>query len=262
MIEWLKAILYGIVEGISEWLPISSTGHLIILEKFVPLRITPEFRVFFLVVIQLGAVLAAALYFSKYIFSRSLRDNAALLVKILISCVPAGVVGVLFDDWIDAHFYNYVMVSIMLALFGAVFLIVDRGGGKGKGMDEISHMDAAVIGVFQLISAVFPGVSRSGSTIIGGVARGLSRQAAAEYTFIMAIPVMLGASVLKLLKLDIVPSANELSILAIGSLSAFVVSLAVIGSLIKFVRRHSFKVFGYYRIVFGVTLLFLFMLNS
>lgn len=257
MIEWLKAVIYGIVEGISEWLPVSSTGHLIVLERVLPLDISSEFRTFFLVVIQLGAVLAALLYFAKYILSKGLRSNAALLLKIVISCAPAALIGVLFDDWIDAHFYNYIVVSIMLVLFGIVFLVIDRGGGEGKGIDEISISDAAVIGVFQAVSAVFPGVSRSGSTIIGGLIRGLSRRTSAEYTFIMSIPVMMGASLLKLIKLKAVPTASELSLLAVGSAVAFVVSLLAIDMLMKFVRRHSFKIFGYYRILLGALVIFL-----
>ncbi|MDO4754582.1 MAG: undecaprenyl-diphosphate phosphatase, partial [Bacillota bacterium] len=205
MIEWLKAFVYGLVEGISEWLPISSTGHLIILEQYFPLQISAGFRSFFLVAIQLGAVMAALLYFSKFLLSRSLRGNLTLLGKIVVSCVPAAAVGILFDDWIDAHFYHYTVVSLMLILFGIVFLYVDESKGSEKSLDEIGYKDAFVIGIFQLISAVFPGVSRSGATIIGGLRCGLSRKVAAEYTFIMSIPVMLGAGLLKLIKLKEVP---------------------------------------------------------
>lgn len=262
MIEWLKALVYGIVEGITEWLPVSSTGHLILLEDYLPLGIGDGFRTFFLVVIQLGAVLAAMVYFAKYILSRSLRQNADLLVKVLISCVPAAIIGVLFDDLIDAYFYNNLVVSLMLILFGVVFLVVDRGEEGGKDdMASISCLDAAIIGVYQLIAAVFPGVSRSGSTIIGGLTRGLSRKTAAEYTFIMAIPVMLGASLLKLFKLKEAPSAAEWTLLGIGSLTAFLVSLWVISSLIRYVKKNSFRVFGIYRIALGIAVLSLFFLR-
>lgn len=259
MLEWIKALIYGIVEGISEWLPISSTGHLIILEEFIPLQMTPAFKSFFLVAIQLGAVLAAAVYFAKFIFGRSLRQNGRLLLLIVVSCIPAAVIGILFDDWFEEHFYNYICVSIMLALFGVIFIVTDRGDGAGKGIDDISIKDAAIIGVYQLVSAVFPGVSRSGATILGGLSRGLSRKSAAEYTFIMAIPVMAGASLLKLLKLEAAPSHSELTFLLIGAISAFIISLVVIDGLIKYVRSRSFKVFGIYRIVLAAIMLLVFL---
>ncbi len=261
MSEFVKAILYGIIEGITEWLPISSTGHMILFEEFVKLEISDEFYNFFLVAIQLGAVLAAAIYFAKFILGRSFRDNVSLLFKIIVSCIPAGIVGFLMDDWIDAHFYNYVVVSLMLIIFGIVFLLVDKERNSvGRGIQEISYTDAIYIGFFQMLSAVFPGTSRSGATIIGGLVRGLSRQAAAEYTFIMAIPVMFGASLLKLLKLEVAPTGYELSVLGIGSLTAFVVSILCINLLLKYIKTKSFKVFGYYRIALGLlVLLYMFM---
>lgn len=260
MTEWLKAWIYGLVEGISEWLPVSSTGHLIILERYLPLEIGAGFRSFFLVAIQLGAVLAALLYFARLILSKSLNENAVLLGKILISCLPAALVGILFDDWIDAHFYHYAVVSLMLVLFGIVFLFVDENPGSGKTLGEINYRDAFVIGIFQLVSAVFPGVSRSGATIIGGLKCGLSRKTAAEYTFIMSIPVMLGASLLKMVKLKEMPTGSEIGILLIGASTAFAVSLFVIRGLIEFVQKHSFRVFGYYRIVLGILVLMTFLL--
>lgn len=259
MTEWLKALIYGLVEGISEWLPISSTGHLIILEQYIPLEIGVGFRSFFLVAIQLGAVLAALLYFSRFLLSQSLKSNTALLFKIMISCLPAALVGILFDDWIDAHFYHYIVVSCMLVIFGIAFLFVDESTNCGKTIGEISYRDAFIIGIYQLVSAVFPGVSRSGATIIGGLRCGLSRKVAAEYTFIMSIPVMLGASLLKLVKLKEIPTSSEIKVLLIGAITAFGVSLLVIRTLIKFVQKHSFKVFGYYRIVLGVLIMLTFL---
>lgn len=260
MMEWLKALLYGFVEGISEWLPISSTGHLIILERLVPLEISISFRSFFLVAIQLGAVLAALLYFSRFLLSQSLKSNWMLLIKILISCLPAAVVGIFFDDLIDAYFYHYTVVSLMLVLFGIVFLYVDASPNSGKTLEEIGYADAFVIGLFQLVSAVFPGVSRSGATIIGGMKRGLSRKVAAEYTFIMSIPVMLGAGLLKLVKLKETPTGSEMQILLIGAITAFVISLFTIRTLIRFVQKNSFKVFGYYRILLGLLIMLTFLI--
>ncbi len=253
MMEWIKALLYGIIEGITEWLPISSTGHMILFEEFVKLDMSDGFYSFFLVAIQLGAVLAAALYFAKFILGQTLKENGVLLLKIVISCIPAGVIGILIDDWIDAHFYNYIVVSIMLIVFGVVFLLVDKNEKtEGKRLAEISYTDALYIGFFQLLSAVFPGTSRSGATIIGGLLRGLSRKTAAEYTFIMSIPVMFGASFIKLLKLEAAPTAQEAGLLAVGAISAFVLSIFCINGLLKYIKTKSFKVFGYYRIALGL----------
>lgn len=260
MMEWLKSLIYGLVEGISEWLPISSTGHLIILERFIPLEISSSFRPFFLVAIQLGAVLAALLYFSRFLLSQSLKSNWMLLIKILISCLPAAVVGLFFDDFIDAYFYHYAVVSLMLVLFGVVFLYVDESPNSRKTLEQIGYGDAFVIGLFQLLSAVFPGVSRSGATIIGGLKRGLSRKVAAEYTFIMSIPVMLGASLLKLIKLEETPTESEIQILLIGAITAFVISLLTIRALIRFVQKNSFRIFGYYRIILGLLIMLTFLI--
>lgn len=252
MMDAIKALIYGVVEGITEWLPVSSTGHLILLERSLPLPLSERFGQFFMVAIQLGAVLAALLYFAKFLLSQSRSQNFRLFLLICVSCLPAAFVGILFDDLIDAYFYNHFVVSVMLVLFGIVFLLVDQNDGTGKGMDSISFTDAAVIGVYQLLSAVFPGVSRSGATIIGGLRRGLSRKAAAEYTFLMAIPVMFGAGLLKLFKLKEMPDSNEFMLLAIGAVSAFLISLLVIRVLLRYVKNRSFRIFAYYRILLAV----------
>lgn len=261
MTEWIKALVYGLVEGITEWLPVSSTGHLILLERFFALEMSDSFRSFYLVAIQIGASLASLAYFAKFLLSRSLAFNRSLLMKMAVSSIPAAIVGVFFDDLIDAYFYNTLTVSVMLILFGIVFLFVDAPSDRGKSLAEIRYRDAAVIGIFQLIAAVFPGVSRSGATIIGGLKCGLSRKTAAEYTFIMAIPVMLGAGFLKMLKLKEMPTGDEIRILLIGAVTAFAVSVFVIRGLIRFVQKHSFKGFGYYRILLGIGIFLTFLVS-
>lgn len=261
MIEILKAILLGIVEGITEWLPISSTGHMILVEEFVKLQVSEQFKSFFFVAIQLGAVLAVVVYFAGYLLSRPFRSNLGLLGKIFVACLPAAIVGILFDDYIDALFYNYITVSIMLILFGIVLMLIDRDGEDkiDPGLDRITYQDSLVIGLFQLIAAVFPGTSRSGATIAGGLLRGLSRKTAAEFTFLMSVPVMAGASMLKLLKMDMAPTSAELAILCSGSVVAFLVSLASIRFLMHFVKTRGMRVFGYYRIALGVIVITYFL---
>lgn len=264
MIEILKAVLLGIVEGITEWLPISSTGHMILVEEFVKLQVTPQFKSFFFVAIQLGAVLAVVVYFAKSVLSRPFRSNLDLLFKIGVACLPAAVVGILFDDYIDALFYNYITVAIMLILFGIILMVVDKGGEDKNDSDlsTVTYMDSLVIGLFQLIAAIFPGTSRSGATIAGGLIRGLSRKTAAEFTFLMSVPVMAGASLLKLVKMGISPSSAELMILLSGSLVAFLVSLASISFLMQFVKKKGMHVFGYYRIALGILVLAYFIGGS
>ena len=276
MLNLIKAVLFGIIEGITEWLPVSSTGHMILLNEFVKMDVSEEFWEMFLVVIQLGAILAVVILFWNKIFpfdfSKKARDEHkvmrkdiwALWGKILIACVPAAIVGVLFDDVFDALFYNGVCVSIALIVFGIGFIIIENKN-KGKepkinSLEEIDIKTALLIGVFQLIAAIFPGTSRSGSTILGGLMIGVSRTVAAEFTFFLAIPVMFGASLLKIVKFGLAFSSAELAILLVGTVVAFVVSILIIKFLLGYIRKHDFKIFGWYRIVLGVIVLLYFAL--
>lgn len=273
IIEFLKAVLFGIVEGVTEWLPISSTGHMIILDELIKLDVSAEFLSMFLVVIQLGAILAVVLLYWERLFPFSLKEKPFVKIdifqmwlKIVVSCLPAAVVGILFEEQLDAWFYNYQTVAVMLILFGVAFLwIENRNGGKPAGVNsvgEITWQTAFWIGMFQLIAAVFPGTSRSGATILGGIMLGLSRTVAAEYTFFLAVPVMFGASLLKIVKFGFAFSVPELMILLVGMTVAFVTSLVVIRFLMGYIRRHDFKVFGWYRIVLGIVVLAFFILFS
>ena len=270
MIEIIKAIFFGIVEGITEWLPISSTGHMIILDEFIKLNVREEFWNLFLVVIQLGAILAVVLLFWNQIFPLNLKDKKEpvwkkdillLWVKILVACVPAGIVGVLFGDLLDKYLYNFPCVAMALIVFGILFIIVEKQK-KGKtfritSIDQLDYKTVLWIGVFQLIAAVFPGTSRSGATIIGALLLGVSRVVAAEFTFYLAIPVMFGASLLKIVKFGFAFSGIELAILAVGTLVAFIVSVIVIRFLMDYIKKHDFQVFGWYRIVLGVLVIIL-----
>ena len=279
IIEILKAVLFGIVEGVTEWLPISSTGHMILLNEFVKLNVTEEFWNLFLVVIQLGAILAVVILYWKTIWpfkkvkSRSggskikFRPQTMMLwLKALVACIPAGVVGVLFDDWLEAHFYNAVVVGTMLILVGAAFIIIESvNRNKVPRVDrlvDLTFKDAFIIGLFQLIAAIFPGTSRSGATIVGGLLIGVSRTVAAKFTFILAIPVMAGASLLKIvkyLKAGLAFTGGELAILGVGMLIAFLVSIFIIAFLMNYIRKHDFKVFGWYRIILGALVLLYFL---
>ncbi len=275
MIEILKAILFGIVEGITEWLPISSTGHLILLNEFVTLDVSEEFWSMFEVVIQLGAILAVVVLFWNQIFpfyfGKKARENGGVIrkdvfvlwFKILAACVPAAIVGLAFDDVLEEYFYNYQTVAIMLIVFGVLFILVENHN-KGKkpkinSLGEITYTTAILIGVFQLIAAVFPGTSRSGATIVGALMIGVSRTVAAEFTFFLAIPVMFGASLLKIVKFGFTFTSMELAILLVGMVVAFVVSILVIRFLMGYIKKHDFKVFGWYRIVLGALVLIYFM---
>ncbi|MBR3210992.1 MAG: undecaprenyl-diphosphate phosphatase [Bacilli bacterium] len=272
MIEILKAVLFGIIEGITEWLPISSTGHMILLEEFVKIQ-PEEFFELFEVVIQLGAIMAVVvLYFKsiwplkkkkgKLYFDKNILD---LWGKILVACVPAAIIGLLLDDWIDDHFYNSIVVSLALIIYGVIFIVLENkkiGSRKTKGVNQITYKQALQIGIFQLL-ALIPGTSRSGSTIIGGLIIGLERATAAEFTFFLAIPVMAGASLLKLfkyLKAGFVFSGLQMGVLIVASITAFVVSMFVIKFLINYIRKHDFKVFGYYRIALGILVLLTFLI--
>ena len=274
MLDFLKAILFGIVEGITEWLPVSSTGHMILLDEFVKMNVSEEFWNLFLVVIQLGAILAVVILFWDKIFPFDLSKEAIaehrvnrkdvwlLWVKILISCVPAAIIGVLFDDVFDRLFYNGPCVAIALIVFGIAFIVIETAK-KGKefkinSISEITYKTALYIGFFQVLAAIFPGTSRSGATIVGALLIGVARTVAAEYTFYLAIPVMAGASLLKVLKFDGSMTGSEVMILLVGTVVAFVVSIVVIRFLMGYIRKHDFKVFGVYRIVLGLVVLIYF----
>lgn len=270
IIEILKAILFGIVEGITEWLPISSTGHLIVLEELVKLNMSEDFISMFRVVIQLGAILAVVVIFWKQLFPFRFqekpviqKDIFSMWFKIIVACFPAAVVGILFDEQLEALFYNPQTVAAMLIIFGVLFIIIEnRNAGKDakiKSISDITYSTALWIGVFQLIAAVFPGTSRSGATILGGILLGLSRTVAAEFTFFLAVPVMLGASLLKLVKFGFGFTQGEFLILFIGMAAAFLVSVVVIRFLLNYIRKHDFKIFGWYRIALGILVLAFFM---
>lgn len=272
IIEILKAIVLGVVEGITEWLPISSTGHMILVDEFLHLNVTPQFKEMFLVVIQLGAILAVVvLYWHKLrpfgIENKRIvpkKDIWQMWFKVLVSCVPAAVVGVLFDDKLNALFYNWQTVAIMLILFGIFFLVVETWN-KGKtakihSIGELTYTSALIIGAFQLIAAVFPGTSRSGATILGAILIGVSRTVAAEYTFFLAVPVMFGASALKLVKFGFHFTSAETILLAVGMIVAFVVSILTIKFLMGYIKKHDFKAFGWYRIVLGAAVILYFVL--
>ena len=266
IIEILKAILFGIVEGITEWLPVSSTGHMILLDELVKLDVTDEFMSMFLVVIQLGAILAVVvLYFPQlWPFSTKERffikkDTFSMWFKILVACVPAAVVGIVFEDELDRLFYNYWTVAFALIVFGVLYIIIEHQNKdvvpKVNSIAQITYPMAFCIGAFQLIAAVFPGTSRSGATILGAIMIGISRTVAAEFTFFLAVPVMLGASLLKILKFGLVFSTSEVVLLLVGMVVAFVVSIVVIKLLLGYIRKHSFTVFGWYRIILGIVVL-------
>ena len=265
--DYLFAAIYGIVEGITEWLPISSTGHMILLEEFLKMDVSEGFWNLFLVVVQLGAILAVVLLYWRKLWPFFRKDGKVkistskflLWCKIVLACVPAAVVGLLFDNKINELFYNYTTVAIMLILFGVLFLVVETKNKSARPtvtkVSQLSFQTAFLIGLFQLIAAVFPGTSRSGATIVGALMLGVSRTVAAEFTFFLAIPVMFGASLLKVIKFEEGFTATEGGLLVVGMLVAFLVSVAVIKFLMQYIKGHDFKVFGYYRIVLGVLVL-------
>lgn len=276
VIEILKAILFGIVEGVTEWLPISSTGHMILLNEFVKLDVSPEFWNLFLVVIQLGAILAVVILYWKTIWPfkrvrlrsggtkiKFKKSTIILWLKAIVACIPAAVVGILFDDWLEEHFYNAVVVGAMLIIVGLAFIIVESiNKNKVARVDRLSELtfgNAFIIGLFQLIAAIFPGTSRSGATIVGGLLIGVSRTVAAKFTFILAIPVMAGASLLKIVKYGLGFSAAEWVLLGVGMVVAFLVSIVVIAFLMSYIRKHDFKAFGVYRILLGILVLVYFL---
>ena len=271
MIEFLKAVLFGIVEGITEWLPVSSTGHLILLEEFIHLDVSEAFYELYQVVIQLGAILAVLVLFFHKLWPFSSKKSEiqrkqtwTLWFKVIVAVLPSAVLGLLFDDFLDAHLYNYVVVAIMLMVYGIGFLLVERGSRKAK-IDDVHAIDyrtALLIGAFQCLSLI-PGTSRSGSTILGAILLGVSRSAGAEFSFFLAIPTMLGASALKLLKFlmsGVSATGMEIAVLAVGCVVSLIVSLLVIKGLMEYVRKHSFSAFGVYRIILGIVVLAYFAL--
>ncbi len=268
MIELLKAVLFGIVEGITEWLPVSSTGHLILLNEFVKLNVSEAFQSMFDVVIQLGAILAViVLFFHKlnpFAPSKSAGEKKQtwdLWFKVIAAIVPSGVVGILLDDWMDAHLHNAVVVSVALIVYGVAFIVVEKGNHNPKkqigDVHSIDYRTALLIGAFQCLSLV-PGTSRSGSTILGAILLGVGRSAGAEFSFFMAIPTMLGASAIKLLKFllsGVAITGIEIGVLVVGSVVSFVVSMLAIKGLMEYVRNHTFSLFGVYRILLGIVVL-------
>ena len=280
LFEILKAILFGIVEGITEWLPISSTGHMILLDEFVKLKVSAEFYEMFQVVIQLGAILAVILLFFHKLNPFSGKKDAAqkkntwqLWFKVVVAVLPSAVIGVLLDDWMDAHLYNYIVVAIALVVYGVAFLFVEQMNKtraiKVQNVYDIDYKTAILIGAFQCLSLI-PGTSRSGSTILGAILLGVGRSAGAEFSFFLAIPTMLGASALKVLKyakdiLDGVaalPTSLELIVLAVGCVVSLIVSLLVIKGLMEYVRKRSFAAFGVYRIILGVLVIGYFLVKT
>lgn len=271
MLELIKVIIMGIVEGITEWVPISSTGHMILLDQFIKLDVSSKFMEMFRVVIQLGAIMAVVvLYFNKLnplSFKKTKeekKDTIILWLKVLIASMPAAIIGLLFDDKIDEIFYNYVVVAITLIIYGILFIIVEKYN-KNKSskitiLKDLTYKTALFIGIFQVLSLI-PGTSRSGATILGAILIGTSRSVAAEFTFFLAIPVMFGASLLKILKFGLFFTSSELIILLIGMLTAFLVSIFAIKFLMKYIKNHDFKVFGYYRIALGILVLIYFLCN-
>lgn len=275
MIEILKSILYGIVEGITEWLPISSTGHMILLEEIMPMNVSKSFWSMFLVVIQLGAILAVVVLYWNKIFPfrknkegkyTSVKSIWILWSKILVATIPAAIIGLALDDWIDAHLYNGFVVAIMLILVGVAFIYIENRNKDMRpsvnSLSALSYKDALIIGLFQVVAAVLPGTSRSGATIVGGLMIGVGRAVAAEFTFFLAIPVMFGASLLKLVKFGLAFSVLEFFILVIGMVVAFFVSIFVIRFLMSYIKKHDFKVFGWYRIVLGAFVLIFFAIRA
>ncbi|HIQ77176.1 MAG TPA: undecaprenyl-diphosphate phosphatase [Candidatus Faecousia excrementipullorum] len=272
ILELLKAVLFGIVEGITEWLPISSTGHMILLDQLVKLQVSPEFYEMFQVVIQLGAILAVVLLFFHKLnpFSPKKSPKARnqtwqLWFKVVVAVIPSAVLGLLLDDWMEAHLYNYVVVAIALIVYGVAFLYLEQGNGRIapriKSVHAIDYKTALLIGAFQCLSLI-PGTSRSGSTILGAILLGVGRSAGAEFSFFLAIPTMVGASGLKLVKFlvsGVSVTGVEIGVLLIGCLVSFLVSFLVIKALMDYVRSHSFRVFGIYRIALGIVVLIYFL---
>lgn len=272
--EIIKAIIFGIIQGITEWLPISSTGHMILVNEFITLDVSTAFWEMFLVVIQLASIFAVILLYWRTIWPVGLQNNSTnkqlylkkdiinLWGKIIIGSIPAAIVGLLLDDWFQRYFYNWWTVAIMLIVVGILFLYVENKSypSTADSLEQITYKQAFAIGIFQMIAAILPGTSRSGSTIIGGLMNRVSRTAAAEFTFILAIPAMIGASLLKLIKFGFSYTGTELTILLVGMVVSFVVSIFIIRFLMAYIRKHDFKIFAWYRIVLGILVIVYFSL--
>lgn len=265
MLEIIKAMILGIIQGITEWLPISSTGHMILFDEFVPMNVTGKFKELFLVVVQLGSIMAVVILFwsklNPFLRSKSKQekiDTYSLWFKVAVSSIPAIVAGLFLDKYID-RLYNPITVAVSLIVYGVLFIIIEnmKKTERATNISDLSYKMAFIIGLFQAL-ALIPGTSRSGSTIIGALLLGASRSVASEFTFFLAIPIMFGASILKVLKYGLVFSSLEVLILLVGSLVAFIVSVFVIQFLMRFIKKHDFKIFGYYRIVLGILILIYF----
>lgn len=272
-IELLKVIFLGIVEGITEWLPISSTGHMLLVDEFIKMNVSDGFKEMFFVVIQLGAILAVVVLFWDKMFPFQFKDKTKSVIrkdtfsiwfKVVVACIPGAIVTILFDDFIEAHLHTPVVIALTLIFYGIAFIIVERWNKTRtpqiKELSDITYKTAFMIGLFQVLS-IIPGTSRSGSTIIGALLIGVSRVAAAEFTFFLAVPVMFGLSALKMLKFGFAYTGTEVSVLIIGMVVAFVVSLLVIKFLMGYIKKHDFQIFGWYRIVLGIVVLMYFALN-
>lgn len=273
LIDILKVIFLGIVEGITEWLPISSTGHMLLVDEFLKMNMSDEFKEMFFVVIQLGAILAVVVLYWKRMFPFQFQDKTrpviqkdifSLWFKVVVACIPGAVVTLLFDDYIEAHLHTPAVIALALIVYGIAFILIENWNKtrtpKVNTLADITYQTAFLIGLFQVLS-IIPGTSRSGATIIGGLLIGVSRVAVAEFTFYLAVPVMLGLSLIKVMKFGLVFSAAEILTLAIGTVVAFVVSVLVIQFLMTYIKKHDFKVFGWYRIALGVLVLLVFALR-
>lgn len=273
LIDILKVIFLGIVEGITEWLPISSTGHMLLVDEFLKMNMSDEFKEMFFVVIQLGAILAVVVLYWNRMFPFQFKDKTkpvirkdifSLWFKVVVACIPGAVVTLLFDDYIEAHLHTPTVIALALIVYGIAFILIENWNKtrtpKVNTLADITYQTAFLIGLFQVLS-IIPGTSRSGATIIGGLLIGVSRVAVAEFTFYLAVPVMLGLSLIKVLKFGFVFSGAELITLGIGTVVAFVVSVLVIQFLMAYIKKHDFKVFGWYRIVLGALVLLVFAIR-
>ena len=274
-VEYIKALILGIIEGITEWLPISSTGHMILFDEFVKLEVSEEFKEMFFVVIQLGAILAVPILFWNKLWPFTKKKDKqekhrvfSLWLKVIVGAIPAAVFGLVLDDLLDTYLYNYVVVSIALVVYGVAFILVERlkkkSGFRVESVYDLTYTDALKIGAFQVLSLI-PGTSRSGSTILGGMLTGVSRTASSEFSFFMAIPIMLGASGLKVLKFILegfTATGDEIALLLVGIVVSFLVSLLAIKLLMDFVKRHDFTPFGIYRLVLGVIVIGYFLIKT
>lgn len=271
LIELIKVIFLGIVEGITEWLPISSTGHMLLVDEFLKLNVSDEFKEMFFVVIQLGAILAVVVIFWNKMFPFQFsdktqpivkKDRFSLWFKVVVSCIPGAIITLLFDDYIESHLHTPVVIAMALIFYGIAFIVIENRNAKRESrvdtLEEISYSDAFFIGMFQVLS-IIPGTSRSGSTIVGGLLMGISRVAVTEFTFFMAVPVMFGLSAIKILKFGFQFTRTEAAILIWGMVVAFAVSIIVIKFLMSYIKKHNFKVFGWYRIVLGAVVMFYFL---